>query len=125
MSGAAQTPRQPAYTAQTDSFVRDRLPAANQMPLLRFDTPELQFPECVNLVEALFARAHAFGHSERPFLRSSRITFSYAEAHERVNRIAALLVAAAPYRPRVSRRNENHRQPATSAFANFLLVVAR
>ena len=91
MSGAAQTPRQPAYTAQTDSFVRDRLPAANQMPLLRFDTPELQFPECVNLVEALFARAHAFGHSERPFLRSSRITFSYAEAHERVNRIAALL----------------------------------
>ena len=91
MSETATPSTQPVYTAQSDAFVRDRLPAADQMPLLRFDTPELQFPERVNLVEALFARALANGHSERPFLRSSRITFSYAEAHQRVNRIAALL----------------------------------
>ncbi len=78
-------------SAQTDSFVRDRLPGADQLPQLRFDTPELQFPPQINLVEALFERAEKGGHSHRAFLRSSRVTFTYAQAHERVNRIAELL----------------------------------
>ena len=79
-------------SAQTDSFVRDRLPSADQLPQLRFDTPELQFPPQINLVEALFERAEKGGHSHRAFLRSSRVTFTYAQAHERVNRIAELLI---------------------------------
>ena len=91
MSGAGQTPLEPVYTAQTDSFVRDRMPVAGQLPILTFDAPELQFPVRVNLVEVLFAQAIANGHADRPFLRSSRITLSYAQAQERVNRIAALL----------------------------------
>ena len=78
-------------TAQIDSFVRDRLPGADQLPQLRFDSPELQFPSQINLVEALFQRAEKGGHFNRAFLRSSRVTFTYAEAHDRVNRIAELL----------------------------------
>ena len=91
MTDAETRPTQSTNTAQTDSFVRDRLPAPDQMPVLRFDTPELQFPERINLVASLFAQAHANGHADRPFLRSSRMTFSYAQAHERVNRIARLI----------------------------------
>ena len=78
-------------SAQIDSFVRDRLPGADQLPQLRFDGPELQFPPQINLVEALFQRAEKGGHSHRAFLRSSRVTFTYAQVHERVNRIAELL----------------------------------
>ena len=79
-------------SAQKDTFVHDRLPQASQMPSLRFDLPELQFPKQLNLVDTLFCKAVAAGHADRPFLRSSRITFTYAQAHERVNRIANLLV---------------------------------
>jgi 2-aminobenzoate-CoA ligase len=78
-------------TAQVDSFVRDRMPGADQLSQLRFDTPELEFPPQINLVEALFERAEKGGHSLRAFLRSSRVTFTYKEVHERVNRIAELL----------------------------------
>ena len=79
-------------SAQTDSFVRDRLPSAGQLPQLRFDAPELQFPPQINLVEALFARAEDGGHSHRAFLRSSSVTLSYRQAHEHVNRVAGLLI---------------------------------
>ncbi len=81
-----------ATSAQLDRFVHDGLPAEDQLPTLRFDLPELQFPDQVNLVERLFDQAEASGHSQRPFLRSSRITFGYSEVHERVNRIANYLV---------------------------------
>ena len=79
-------------SSQIDSFVRDRLPGADQLPQLRFDTPEVAFPAQINLVDALFQRAENGGHSHRAFLRSSRITFTYKEVHERVNCIAELLI---------------------------------
>ena len=79
-------------TAQPDTFVQDRIPAPGQMPTLQFDLPELRFPDQVNLVEALFSKAVAAGQADRPFLRSSRATVTYAQAHERVNRIANLLM---------------------------------
>ena len=79
-------------SSQIDSFVRDRLPGADQLPQLRFDTPEVAFPAQINLVDALFQRAEKGGHSHRAFLRSSRITFTYKEVHERVNCIAELLI---------------------------------
>ena len=77
--------------AQLDRFIHDGLPAPDQLPALRFDLPELQFPAQINLVDALFKQADERGHSGRPFLRSPRVTFSYQEAHERVNRIANYL----------------------------------
>ena len=79
-------------SAQADTFVRDRLPRADQLPQLRFDRPELQIPAQVNLVDALFTRAQAGGHSHRAMLRCSRVTLTYKEAHQRVNRIAQWLI---------------------------------
>ena len=77
--------------AQVDRFIHDGLPPPDQQSTLRFDLPELQFPAQINLVDALFKQADERGHSGRPFLRSPRATFSYQEAHARVNRIANYL----------------------------------
>jgi 2-aminobenzoate-CoA ligase len=78
-------------SAQPDHFVHDRLPPPGQWPELRYDRPELQLPAQVNAVQALFERAFAAGHGERPLLRSDERTLSYAQAQLEVNRIAHVL----------------------------------
>ena len=78
-------------SAQTDRFVHDRLPPRAQWPVLRYDLPELQLPEQLNAVEVLLDQAGAKGWAHRPMLRSPQVTFTYAEAAERVNRIAQYL----------------------------------
>ncbi|MDP3799595.1 MAG: AMP-binding protein [Polaromonas sp.] len=78
-------------SAQTDRFVHNRLPPPDQWPKLVYALPELRIPDPANLVDVLFARAMAQGHADKPFLRSDRITLSYADALERVNRIAQVL----------------------------------
>ena len=81
----------PAPSVQTDRFVHDRLPPADQWPQLRYDLPELQIQAQANLVDVLFERAEERGLSDRPFLRSDKITLSYRDAHDRVRRIAQVL----------------------------------
>ena len=81
----------PAPSVQTDRFVHDRLPPPDQWPQMRYDLPELQIPAQANLVDVLFERADKRGLSDRPFLRSDKIILSYADAHERVKRIAQVL----------------------------------
>lgn len=84
-----------ATSAQVDRFVHDRLPPRHAWPDLRHDTPELQaLPAQVNLVAALFERARAHGHADRPFLRSDARTLTYAQAQDEVQRLAAALVQA-------------------------------
>ena len=78
-------------SAQVDHFVHDRLPPPGQWPELRFDRPELQLPAQVNAVQALFERAIAAGHGDRPMLRSDDRTLTYAQAQAEVNRIANAL----------------------------------
>lgn len=78
-------------SAQVDHFVHDRLPPPEQWPELRFDRPELQLPAQVNAVHALFQRAIAAGHGERPLFRSEERTLTYAQAQVEVNRIANVL----------------------------------
>jgi len=78
-------------TAQTDRFVHDRLPPREQWPQLRYDLPELKIPDPVNLVEELLDRALAKGFADRPMLRSPKIVLTYADAKERVDRIAQVL----------------------------------
>ena len=78
-------------SAQPDHFVHDRLPPPVQWPELRFDRPELQLPAQVNAVQALFERAMAAGHAERPLFRSDERTLTYAQAQAEVHRIANVL----------------------------------
>jgi 2-aminobenzoate-CoA ligase len=78
-------------SAQPDRFVRDRLPPAQQLPRLVYGRPELQFPQQLNLVEELLDKAPARGFGNRPMLRSDRLTLTYAEARQRVDRIARML----------------------------------
>ena len=79
-------------SAQVDRFVHERLPAPAQMPRLIFDAPELQFPMQLNVVEELLDKAAQKGFADRPMLRSDGLTLSYAQAQDRVNRIAQVLV---------------------------------
>ena len=79
-------------SAQTDRFVHDRLPEANQLPQLRFDLPELQFPAQLNLVEELLDNAAKKGFADRPMLRSPKVTLTYADVQYRVDRMAQVLV---------------------------------
>ena len=78
--------------AQPDRFVHDRLPSPEQMPALLFGAPELQFPPVLNVVEELLDKAAQKAWANRPMLRSNVLTLTYAQAHERVKRIAQVLV---------------------------------
>ncbi|OUM04424.1 AMP-binding protein [Variovorax sp. JS1663] len=79
-------------SAQIDRFVHDRLPPAEQLPMFRYDLPELQLPDQLNLVEELLDKAASKPWANRPMLRSPQRTLSYAEAAAEVNRIAQVLV---------------------------------
>jgi len=78
-------------TAQVDRFVHDRLPPPDQLPIFRYDLPELQLPDQLNLVEELLDKAPAKGFANNPMLRSPTRTLTYAEAAREVNRIAQVL----------------------------------
>ncbi len=91
MNTPTHSPAAKAPSAQTDRFVHDHLPPPDQWPKLLYPLPELRIPDQANLVDVLFSRARAQGHADKPFLRSDRITLSYADALERVNRIAQVL----------------------------------
>jgi 2-aminobenzoate-CoA ligase len=79
-------------SAHIDRFVSERLPPAGLHPQMLRDLPELTFPDQLNLVRELLDRADEKGWGDRPMLRSPRITLSYREARERVDRIAQVLV---------------------------------
>lgn len=81
-----------ARSAQTDRFVYDRLAPPEQWPRFVYGLPELQIPDQANLVQVLFSKAFQNVQANQPFLRSDRMTLSYAEALERVNRISQVLV---------------------------------
>ena len=91
MTSRASAPAMTASSAQTDRFVHERLPGADQWPQLLYDAPELQIAAQANLVAELLVRASQQGWSARPFLRSEHITLSYVEAGERIRRISQVL----------------------------------
>jgi 2-aminobenzoate-CoA ligase len=79
-------------SAHTDRFVIDRLPPPAQRAHMRYDTPELQVLAAGNLVSALLDNAIARkGWGVQPLLRSSKITLSFTDVQDRVNRIAQVL----------------------------------
>ena len=81
----------PPNSAQTDRFVHDRLPPREQRAEMRYDLPELCIADQANLVDILFEQIEVRGLTNRPFLRSDKITLTYADANERINCIAQVL----------------------------------
>lgn len=79
-------------SAQVDRFVHDRLPPPEQLPVFRYDLPELQFPGQLNLVEELLDKAVAKGFGDKPMLRSPAGVLTYTQAGVEVNRIAQVLI---------------------------------
>ncbi len=78
-------------SAQPDQFVHDRLPPLGQRAQMRYDLPELRIADQANLVDVLLAQVEARGLMDKAFLRSDRITLTYADASQRINRIAQVL----------------------------------
>jgi 2-aminobenzoate-CoA ligase len=79
-------------SAQRDRFVHDRLPPPSQWPEMRYDLPELQLPDQLNLVEELLDKAAGQPWADRPMLRSPGRTLSYRQARVEVDRIAQVLI---------------------------------
>lgn len=87
-----------APSAHTDTFVRDRLPPRAQWPELRFDLPELQFPDRMN-ASGLLDAALGAGYGARPAVLWSGGKWSYGELLAQVNRIANLLTQDLELKP--------------------------
>ena len=83
-------------SAHLDTFARDHLPAAADLPEFLFELPELQFPERLNVATELLDRRVQQGDGDRPCLRGERagreIRWSYADLQAQANRIARVLV---------------------------------
>src|SRR6476646_9959646 len=80
-----------ANTGHVDTFARDNLPPRAQWPEFKFDLPELQYPERLNCVTQWIDRWVEAGQGDRPCLFSPTETLTYAQLHERVNRVANVL----------------------------------
>ncbi|MFE1286875.1 AMP-binding protein [Streptomyces sp. NPDC058751] len=78
----------PARSAHVDTFARDHLPPPGQWPGLRFDLPELRYPDRLNCAAELLADT-APG---RPAFRTpSGAPWTYGQLRARVDRIAHVL----------------------------------
>lgn len=80
-------------TGYEDTFARDRLPPAEQWPVLEFTTPQLQHPDRVNAAVAILDETIDRLGADRPALRTpDGQTWSYGELRQRVDQIAQVLV---------------------------------
>lgn len=78
----------PRATAHVDTFARDHLPPPDQWPELRFDLPELDYPERLNCAAELLHGPPG----DRPVFRTpDGPAWTYDELRARVDRLAHLL----------------------------------
>jgi 2-aminobenzoate-CoA ligase len=75
-------------SAHVDTFARDHLPPPDQWPELRFDLPELRYPDRLNCAAELLTGPP----DDRPvFHTPARDTWTYGTLRARVDRLAHLL----------------------------------
>jgi 2-aminobenzoate-CoA ligase len=80
-------------TGHVDSFAEDRLPSADALPELRFDLPELHYPQTINAAAWLLDRNVEIGNGDhRCVLAPGGIAWSYRDLWLTANRIAETLV---------------------------------
>jgi 2-aminobenzoate-CoA ligase len=80
-------------SAHTDTFCRDNLPPGDQWPELRFDLPELRYPDRLNCGEALLDETVARLGADRPCLRTPAGTWTYGDLLRRANQAAQVFTA--------------------------------
>ncbi len=78
-------------TAHVDTFARDNLPRPELWPVLRFDLPELRYPERLNCGVELLDRNVAAGRGDRPAIVTPTERLSYTALMERADRIAHVI----------------------------------
>jgi 2-aminobenzoate-CoA ligase len=78
-------------SAHADTFCRDSLPPDEQWPELRFDLPELNYPDRLNCAAALLDDVVARLGPDRPCLRWPAGAWSYGELLARSNQVARVL----------------------------------
>ncbi|OKK13516.1 AMP-binding protein [Streptomyces sp. CB02400] len=78
----------PRATAHVDTFARDHLPPPDQWPELRFDLPELHYPDRLNCAAELL---HGPPDARPAFRTPDGATWTYGELRARVDRLAHLL----------------------------------
>ncbi len=79
-------------SAHVDTFAGDNLPPRDQWPELRFDLPELHYPERLNAAVELLDKAIAEGHGARKAVIAADHEWTYDELNAWSNRIAHVLV---------------------------------
>ncbi|MGW0878282.1 AMP-binding protein [Streptomyces sp. NPDC002671] len=78
-------------SAHVDTFARDHLPPPDEWPELRFDLPELQYPDRLNCAAELLGHADP----DRPVFRTpAGPVWTYGELRGHVDRIAHVLTGA-------------------------------
>ena len=106
-------------TAHRDGFARDHLPPRDQWPEFIFARPELEYPERLNCIDAFLDAHIRAGRGDRPCLITPQVSWSYADLHEKVNRIANVLVNRLGLVPgeRVLLRSANNAMMVAAYFA--------
>jgi len=79
-------------SAHVDTFARDRLPAAQDLPDFLFELPELQFGPHLNCATDLLDRRVAQGDGGRLCMQGAGVRWTYADLLDQANRIANVLV---------------------------------
>lgn len=79
-------------STQLDRFVQERMPAAEDLPIILLDRAEMQFADKLNAVVELLDRNVVKGNGDRILLRDARRTLTYAQTLDRVNQTARVLV---------------------------------
>ena len=78
-------------SAHVDTFCRDSLPPASQLPDLQFTLPGLHYPDRLNCAEALLDQTVEARGPDRPCLLSEGQTWSYGDLLRSSNQVARVL----------------------------------
>src|SRR4051812_30243602 len=78
-------------SAYVDTFAGDHLPPRAQWPELRFDLPQLHYPDRLNCVNELLDHVVTAGHGERTAIVGKDESWTYGQLQDKVNRIAQVL----------------------------------
>lgn len=80
-----------AATAYVDTFAAENLPSPGSWPEMRFDLPELQYPQRLNCAVELLDKMVSAGCAERPAIHGRHGSWTYSRLLDQVNRIAHVL----------------------------------